>query len=87
MRATQWIITLFLASSLCAVSAQAADATPAKEVTLEKINAAPEHDMKDCPIVQGKKECMHKNDEPCRYGHEEKHRSKAPEKCDYKKQG
>lgn len=87
MRASLWIIALFLSSSLCSISAMAADTAPATEVALEQINAAPEHDKKDCPVVQGKKECMHKKDEPCRYGKDDNYKSKSPDKCDYKKQG
>ena len=102
MRKSQWLISLFMATSLWAAAAMAADAASApvqaqaKEATLEKIDATPasENDMKDCPVnhkkeqcKHDKKDCTHKNGEPCPYGNEVKHRVNSPEKCDYKKRG
>lgn len=96
MRASQWIFSLFLATSLCTASAVAADATPAAgqapAATLEKIDATPaaaERNKKDCPVPQakGNKECMHKDGEPCPYNHGDKHHGKSHKKCDYKNQG
>ncbi len=90
MRTTQWIISIFLAVSVCAASAMAADAIPAIGDTpnkLEKIDSAPaaEHGMKDCPMHQGKKDYEHKKGEPCPYHHDKKHQGKTHEKCDYKR--
>jgi len=90
MRTSHWIISLFLTASLCTASAMAASSTPATAAPLEKIDGSPaaaEHNMKDCPMQQGKKECMHKNGEPCPYDRNAKQKNKSPEKCDYKKQG
>jgi len=88
MRPGQWIISLFLATSLCAASAMAADAAPASNLSgnkLEKIDAAPaaQHNMKDCPMHQGKKECDHKKGEPCPYHQDAKHHGKSHEKCEH----
>ncbi len=90
MRATHWIVSIFLATSLCAASAIAAEVTPANGETpskLEKINGAPasEHEMKDCPMHQGKKEYQHKKGEPCPYHQDKNHNGKAHDKCDYKR--
>lgn len=102
MRKSQWFISLLLATSLwtaAAVAAEAATApvqSPAKEATLEKIDSTPasENGMKDCPVnhkkeqcKHDKKDCSHKNGEPCPYGDEAKQRVNSPEKCDYKKRG
>lgn len=90
MRITQWVISLFLATSLCAASAMAADAAPATEQAqavkkLEEINRAPAagRDTKDCPMHQGKEECDHKKGEPCPYHQGEKHHGMSHEKCDH----
>lgn len=92
MRTTQWMTSLFLATSLCAATAIAADAAPAagqaqKEAKLETISgtAADKHD--DCPMQQSKKECQHKHGEPCPHHQEEIHHSKSHEKCDHKHPG
>jgi hypothetical protein len=95
MRATQWMVSLFLATSLCTATAIAADATRAtaqaqKTTQLETISStaagnADKHD--DCPMHQGKKECQHKNGEPCPHHHDEEHHGKSQEKCDHKHPG
>jgi len=89
MRATQWIISISLAASLCAASAMAADATPIIREAPKKlgeIDGAPaaEHNMKNCPMHQGKKDYDHKKGESCPYHQDKKHHGKAHEKCDYK---
>jgi len=95
MRTTQWIISLFLATSLCTASAIAADAAPStgqaqKEARLDTISGtaagkADGHD--DCPMQQGKKECQHKHGEPCPHHQDEMHHGKSHEKCDHKHPG
>lgn len=89
MRKSQWIISLFLATSLC-TAAIAADATPAKKAELEKIDGTPaaaKHDMKDCPVNHKEKDCNHKNGEPCPFEQGVKQQGKMQDKCDYKKRG
>lgn len=96
MRATQWVVSLFLLGSLYIGSAMASDAAPAVEqapteevAKLEKISNAPaatKSDMKDCPMHQGQKECNHKNGEPCPYHQGKKHHGKSHEKNDQKQQ-
>lgn len=90
MRTTQWMTSLFLATSLCAATAIAADAAPGqaqKEAKLETISgtAAGKHD--DCPMHQGKKECQHKHGEPCPHHQDGNGHGKSHEKCDHKHPG
>jgi hypothetical protein len=93
MRTTLWMISLFLATSLYATAATAAETSPARNEAgkLENISSKPVSatlsDMKDCPMHQGKKECDHKNGEPCPYQQNEKHHGKPHEKCDHKHPG
>ncbi len=89
MHATQWIISIILATSLCAASAMAADATPTisdAPKKLEKIDGAPaaEHEMKDCPMNKDKKDYEHKKGELCPDHQDKKHHDKTHKKCDYK---
>lgn len=92
MRTTHWIISVFLAASLCSAAAIAADTAPAnaQSARLESINGTSAdntaaHD--ECPMHQKKKECQHKNDEACPHHQAEKHHAKAHEKCDHKHPG
>lgn len=92
MRTAHWIISLFLAGSLCSTAAIAADAAPANTLSakLESISGTPadnKNTHEECPMHQGKKECQHKNGEPCLHHQAEKHHSKAHEKCDHKRPG
>ena len=88
MRTTQWLISLFLASSLFATTAVAADTTPAKDTgkleTMHDTPAVIEHNMKDCPMHQGRKACSHKQVEPCPYHKDEKHHGGSHHKGDHK---
>jgi len=91
MRASQLVVSVFLATSLFAASAMAADAAPStgqakSSDKLEKISDAPaasKTDIKDCPMHHGKKECDHKKGEPCPYHQDKKHHGKSHDKCDH----
>lgn len=77
MRTTQWMISFFLAGSLCTTSAMAADTpasvqkAPVTETSkLDKINAEPAataHDEKDCPMDHGKKNSQHQAQKECNH--------------------
>jgi hypothetical protein len=98
MRSTQLMFSLFLASVLFTTTTMAADttsATPASQAKqadkLEKISDAPVSTktsaMKDCPMHQGKKECDHKNGEPCPMHQNDKHHGKSHDHCDHRHPG
>jgi len=89
MNTTQWFNALLLLSSFAAFSVYAADQSPAPKIAdtkLEKIADKPaisKGEMKDCPMHQGKKECNHKNGEPCPHHKDKMHHGKSHEKCEH----
>ena len=79
MRLQHIITALFLASSLFATAAKAADTSK-----LEAINVLPASTQKKCPVPHDTKEYEHKEGEPCPYHHDEVHHGESQEKCDHK---
>lgn len=92
MRTRHWINFLFLAVSISASAAMAADKTSAAEqiqpaTKLEKISNSPAGEksaVDDCPMHHGKKECDHKKGETCPHHQNEEHHGKMHDKCDQK---
>lgn len=87
MRLSHLLTSLLVASFIFTGSAMATDAAQpaAAGNKLEKIDTAPAtgHNMKDCPMHQGKKECDHKKGEPCPYHQDAQHHGKSHEKCEH----